>query len=262
LSNQTQRSFVNLIRAKLDACAGAAVSDNDLWNFLRSMVILHFDFQRAGSRDYGYAVEMLKNMLNPDKRAESAYLFDRLAEYSDEANQSAGSLDSDALRLKLQADNFALLSPPNCLADLDRLREHAGFILDDIRTDIGGLVLNRSEVINEALEKMSNVSFLELIGPAGSGKSAILKALVEGRQGEGPPIVLSRDRLAGVVGWNGLARDLQLERRLNQILVAISGSANPCLFINDADRIVEPGARGERQVSLYQSENRKALHDH
>jgi ABC-type Mn2+/Zn2+ transport system ATPase subunit len=38
---------------------------------------------------------------------------------------------------------------------------------------------------------MFDVRLLELIGPPGAGKSAILKALVESQQGEGAAIVLA-----------------------------------------------------------------------
>ena len=243
LSNKTQIGFVKLIRTTLDACSGDEVGDDDLWNFLRSMVILHFDFQQSGSRDYAYAVEVLKYALSAHKEDESSRLFAQLTGYSAEANRTAGSFDSDTLRERLLADGFTLRPTPNCKDDLDRLREHAGLVMADIRTDIGGLVLNRVPLVVEAKEKIRTASLLEIIGRPGSGKSAILKALAESHQAEGPAIVLAADRLTSAVGWNGFARDLRLDRRLQEILLAISGSSSPCLFINDVDRITEPGAR-------------------
>ena len=243
LSNKTQIGFVKLIRTTLDACLGDAVGDDDLWNFLRSMVLLHFDFQKSGSRDYAYVVEILKYALGDQKQEESPRLFAQLAAYSAEANHTAGSFDSDALRGRLLADGFTLRQTPNCKDDIDRLREHAGLVLADIRTDIGGRVLNRLPIVVEAREKLYSASLLEIIGRPGAGKSAILKALVESHQAEGPAIVLAGDRLIGAVGWNGFARDLRLDRPLREILLAISGSSSPCLFINDVDRITEPGAR-------------------
>ncbi|HEY9634998.1 MAG TPA: hypothetical protein V6D14_16465 [Coleofasciculaceae cyanobacterium] len=117
LSNETQRSFVRLIRLKLDRYCGSSVSDEKLWGFLRSMVILYFDFQREGSRDYTYAVESASHLLAPDRRGESPQLFTKLVEYASEANRTAGSFNSEILRQRLQADGFSLLSSPDGYSD-------------------------------------------------------------------------------------------------------------------------------------------------
>jgi hypothetical protein len=242
LSNKTQRSFVELIRSKLNACAGSKISDDDLWGFLRSMVILHFDLQQDASRDYSYVVEILSHVLPPEKKAEAPRLFSKLFEYAAEGNRTAGSYDSVTLRQRLQTDGFPLLPALDCRDDLERLREHAEFILRDIRTDIGGLVINRDAFVADAQEKMREGGLLELVGVPGAGKSAVLKAFVEHQQGDGPVVVFAWDRLTGP-GWNSFARDLQLTRPLHEILVAVSSGSRPCIFIDGVDRIVDHGAR-------------------
>lgn len=241
LANKTQRSFVGLIRSKLDSCFGGSVSDEDLWNFLRSMVILHFDFQKEGSRDYTYAVEVIGHLLPPEQKDRAANLFTKLSEYAAEANRTAGSHNAETLREKLQA-NFALLPASDCRGDLRRLREHGDFILKDIRTDIGGLILNRSNLVAEAREMMEKASFLELVGVSGTGKSAILKALIETYQGEGFPLVLAADRISGK-DWSSFASNLKLTQPLKKLLLAISGSSQPTICIDGADKIIEPEKR-------------------
>lgn len=242
LANETQRSFVQLVRSKLDAYYGANITDDELWNFLRSMVILRFDFLVEGGLDYPFTIELLKSLLPADKRAEASALFDKLEDYAAEGNSTAGSFNSITLREKLLAAGVQLLAAPSCRGDLERLNEHANFILGDIRTDIGGLELNRSPVVAAAQEALRTSHFLELIGPPGNGKSAIMKALISNQQGQGSVIVLAWDRIEGV-GWNGFARDLQLERRLQEILLAASGSPQPTIFIDGPDRITDSGAR-------------------
>jgi hypothetical protein len=110
LANQTQRSFVQLIRGKLDSYSGSSVTDDEIWNFLRSMVILYFDFQRDGSRDYSYSVEIVSHLLNADKKAEAPQLFTELVDLAAEANRTAGSFNAEILTQRLQA-KFSLLSP-------------------------------------------------------------------------------------------------------------------------------------------------------
>ena len=134
LSNRTQQSFVDLVRAKLDSYVGASVSNDELWDFLRSMVILHFDFQQAGSRDQAYIAEIVGHRLPPEKKNEAPSLFSQLTKYAAEANRTAGSFDTSTLIQQLQVDGFPLLPAPDCRHDLERLYEHGRFVLKDIRT--------------------------------------------------------------------------------------------------------------------------------
>lgn len=241
LANKKQRSFVQLIRGKLDSYSGSSVTDDEIWNFLRSMVILYFDFQRDGSCDYTYSVEMVSHLLNADKKAEAPQLFTELVDLAAEVNRTAGSFNADILRQRLQV-KFSLLSPIDCRSDLEKLRQESGFVLNDIRVDIGGLSLSRTELIVNALEKLSEASLIEIVGSSGVGKSAILKTLVEYQRGEVPVLVISGDRITGA-GWSSYASTLQLTQPLNKLLIALSGSSRPTIFIDGIDRIVEIGKR-------------------
>jgi hypothetical protein len=230
-----------LIRGKLDTYLGSSVTDDELWDFLRSMVILHFDFQRDGSRDYSYTVEMVSHLLNTDKKNEAPQLFTELVDVAAQANITAGSFNADILRQKLQA-KFALLSPIDCRYDLEKVRQESDLALRDIRVDIGGLTLSRTDIIIDALEKLSQASLIELVGSSGVGKSAVLKTLVEHQGGQGQVLVISGDRITGT-GWSSYASSLQLSQPLNKLLVALSGSSQPTIFIDGIDRIVDTGKR-------------------
>jgi len=198
LFSKTQNDFVKMIRNKLKIYNGNDINDKDLWNFFRSMVILHFDFQRAGSRDQSYIIEMLCHLIQPEQKIKPSDIFSKLESYSRETKGVAGSLNFEILRQKLMSDGFSLLSPPDCRGDLKRLKIHSDFILKDIKSDIVGLTLNRIDAINNAQEKIKNSSLLELIGPPGVGKSAILKSLAEMQQADGPVMVLVSRQLCNV----------------------------------------------------------------
>ena len=122
------------------------------------------------------------------------------------------------------------------------MQEYGNFILKNIPTDIGGLVLNRSNLVAKATEMMEKTSFLELVGASGAGKSAVLKALIETQKGEGFPLVLAADRISGT-DWSSFASNLQLTQPLKKLLLAVSGSSQPTIFIDGVDKIIEPEKR-------------------
>lgn len=242
LSHQNHRDFVALVRSKLTACQGKPVSDDDLWGFLRSMVILHFDLQEEGSRDRTHAVNCLRYALQQGATPGAVDLLSRLNVLSAEANRTAGEYTYDNLVQRLLPEGFRLVPSPDCrddLARLDALRDH---ILDDIHTDIGGLTLNRVEAVDAAQGQFADADLVLLIGPPGVGKSGIWKALVEKHRLGGPAIVLSADRIEGK-GWPGFAHTHGLTRNAEELLLAVSTHAAPCVFIDGIDRIEDGGAR-------------------
>jgi len=130
----------------------------------------------------------------------------------------------------------------DCSSDLEKLQQESDYVLNDIRSDIGGFKLDRTALIANAQKKISEASLIEIVGSSGVGKSAVLKALVEYQRREGQVLVLSGDRITGT-GWSSYAGTLQLKQPLNKLLVALSGNSQPTIFIDGLDRIVEIGKR-------------------
>ncbi len=242
LSSGSQRSFLNLIRDKLNIYSGGTVSDDDLWNFLRSLVILRFDFHVDGSADYHYTAELLRTVLTAEHKPRAEEILGKLDRYAGESAATAGGFTGEQLRDRLLSEGISLTPAPNCLEDLHRLNDHARYVLAEIRNDIGGVCLNRTALVARAQAALSEHKLLEIVGPPGAGKSALLKALIENAQGQGGVMVLSGERLEGF-GWSGFSGELQLARRLPELLSALSSSPHPCIFIDGADKVSEPGAQ-------------------
>jgi len=240
LSSETQRSFVNLIKSKLDVYNGSPISKNELWHFLSSLVILHFDLQSDTSRDYFYITTMLNTVLLQEKNITPSNLFLKLADCASVSNRTAGSFDILSLRQNLQ--DFFLLPSLDCKEDLKHLKEHADYILNSIAVDINGLELNRNNYLDDIEESNKDISFIEIVGPPGSGKSAILKNLVRQQQNHGQVLVLAGNRITGK-GWDDFANSHGLTRSLREILISLSGTPHPCIFIDGIDRVISEDAQ-------------------
>lgn len=130
----------------------------------------------------------------------------------------------------------------DCSSDLEKLQQESDYVLNDIQVDIGGFKLDRTALIANAQKKISEASLIEIVGSSGVGKSAVLKTLVEYQRREGQVLVLSGDRITGT-GWSSYAGTLQLKQPLNKLLIALSVSSQPTIFIDGIDRIVDIGKR-------------------
>ncbi len=242
LAHQAQREFVSLVRTSLDRAAGRAISDDELWNFLRSLVLLPFDFLNEPSHALASVLHSVQALLAPAERHRARDLFNSLVSYAAEASAAAGSLSAAILRERLAGAGFQLEAAPEAREDLRRLRDHSDLVLREIRGRIGAVELERVDVVTAAMERMRDGRLLEIAGPPGIGKSTVLKALVENEQARGPVLVLSADRLRGS-GWEAFAADLGLQRRLPELLGALGTHPEPCVFLDGVDRIGDPGAR-------------------
>lgn len=250
LASNQQRTFLTLIRTILDAHVQRPITDEELWRFLRSMVILHFDFQDGGSRDYASAIHLLLSTILGGEKLEAQKAFSTLLTYSAEAKRTAGSLDRPRVVERLAADGFSIVPAVDYKPDIERLKDHGEFVLRDIKTDIGGVELDRTAMIFKARELQQNNSLLQLVGPSGIGKSALLKTLATRSKDDGSVIILSGDRITAN-GWDAFAADLRLIHGIRNILLTLSGAGNVSVFIDGIDKIIEDGPRRVINDLLY-----------
>lgn len=243
VTSKDMRAFVENVASHLRAHAGSEASDDSLWRFFQRLVIIDYDFEQAASRDRAFAIDALRHLVPGGEPAQAETLFAALRGITRQVKLSGGSLTADELRSHRLSFPIELLGPPSCQADLERLAEHTDLVLRGIRTTIGGITLDRSDVVADVLERLDPGRVVLVTGAAGAGKSAVLRMAAETRRSDGVVVALAGDRLAGVVGWNGLAVMLRLERRLGELVAALSGAARPCLVIDGVDRIDDVGTR-------------------
>lgn len=258
-ASNEMREFVAIVRDLLAAYVGRRkdeavkagteieileVTDEALWQLFRRLVIIDFDYTQDASRDRVNTIEVVRQLLPDGDPTHARALYDRLSAITRETAQTGGSHTEVTLRQRLLADGAIDLRPtPDCQNDLDRISEHTELVLGAINSTIGGVVLDRSEVVTDVLTRIDAGGTVILTGAPGVGKSAILKSVGEARSSDGCVIALAGQRLASVAGWNGFAAMLQLEHRLAELVSSLSGTARPCLLIDGIDKLEDPGGR-------------------
>ncbi|MEH1948226.1 MAG: hypothetical protein V7K77_14925, partial [Nostoc sp.] len=138
----------------------------------------------------------------------------------------------------------------DCSSDLQKLQQESDYVLKNIRVDVDGFNLPRSDLIANAQKLISESSLIEIVGSSGVGKSALLKTLVEYQQKKGQVLVFSGDRITGT-SWSNYAGTLQIKQPLNKLLLALSISSQSAIFIDGIDRIGETGKQAVVKDLLY-----------
>lgn len=232
-ASDAQRRFVSDIRALLPA---EAQGEENSWQFLRHFVILVFDTLSEGASGSFEAIERLRNALPTGERHRAEELWVRLSQISRKASGAAGSFSRATLVAQLSGV-FDLSSLPSMRSDLVKVAEETRHALQGIRMDISGLIIPRNSILDRINDIDDGKRFVQLAGEAGSGKSAVLRALAEEHARHGFALVLTDKRLVGP-GWSSLATHLRLEtERLADLLFELATLGKPTLFIDGIDRL-------------------------
>jgi hypothetical protein len=220
-------------------------SDEAIWEFLRHFVLLRFDLRQEGAEDDASSIERLRIALGTEA-TRAVDLWVRLLTIARELAGAAGSADRESLVATL-AQSFRLDGSPRYARDLIRIADEVERALRDIRVDIAGYAISRSELLDQARALLTKHRLVHLTGAPGSGKSVLLRLLAERQRSEGFALVLKADRLVGP-GWAAMATHLRLDAdRLIDLLLELAVSSEPVLYIDGLDRVVD---KAERMVLL------------
>jgi hypothetical protein len=213
-----------------DATATVAVS--------RRVRLLEFDFESNPSRDHGRVIVDCQALLRSGDPGEAKTLWESIVEIAAKNRGSGGSTDLPRLLAELRP-SFSLIDHPDYRADWRALERATRDVLDDVRTDIGGVMsLDRQPEIQKIRDALANSSLCLAAGESGCGKSALAKVLSE--RSNGSAVALSPDVLES-------GSQLQFDRILgisHPLIEVLAASRQPCLLVLDSlERFSGPGLR-------------------
>lgn len=243
-SSETKLAFVQAIRTTLDTHTGRPLSDDELWRFLKCLLILHFDFQTPEvSHDAEATRDRLRVLFADEPEPRARALWDHLIAEAGRLIPTAGSLDRGTLRQQLRTDGFLVgeqsAARRRALLAIDQESHRA---LAEIKADIAGLRLHRRAASTALRKALNTARFIQLVGEPGTGKSALLREFTEecGRVG---PVFVLKDARIPPRGWAALANVLGISGNCIDVLTDLAGAGEPVLFIDGIDKIVDPAVQ-------------------
>lgn len=214
---------------------GVPLSDDQLYRLLSHLVLIRFDFLHAGSTHEAEAIVSLQRALAPGQVVRAGDLWDLLRQIArDGAGRSAVHTRASLVRALA---GWRFTGAPAFAGDMQALRDSTRHWLDQQADDIGGTHLTR-QVLRDQLDAQMAVHRLTLIkGLPGTGKTVLLRDMVQELAADGTTLFLTANRLSGR-SWSEHARAMGLATTsIEPLLVEVAATGHATMLIDGLDRI-------------------------
>lgn len=211
------------------------LSDQQLHRLLAHFVLVRFDFLHAGSTDDADAIAGLQRALVASQAPRAGDLWDVLRQMArDGAGRSAVHTRATLIRA---LTSWRFNGAPALAGDMQILREAARHWVDQQADDIGGARLPR-QGLRDVLRTQIGAHRLTLIkGLPGTGKTVLLRSLIQELAADGTTLVMTANRLSGR-SWSEHARAIGLTTTsIESLLVEVAATGHTTVFIDGLDRI-------------------------
>lgn len=127
------------------------------------------------------------------------------------------------------------------ISQVDELKSISQQYLKMIVNTIESIVLDRSKLYQEFEEKLNQGRFIQITGLSGTGKSVLLRQIIESKVNDYPFLFVKSDQLTVGSSWHEYMKSLGLPSySIVDWLVAIEAvGGTPIVFIDGIDRISE-----------------------
>jgi hypothetical protein len=235
---QEQVGIVRSIITEEDG--GRAPDESQFWRFLRTVHIVNLDL----GTDTGHTEALVKTLLaqtatGPDPVGAAQATWNELLALVGSGMPAAKSYKRTDLPQQLLPRHAAGLSG----APLKTLVEHGRITVDGIRSTIGAAVtIERGASVTSVLERLRVSRVVVLAGSAGSGKSAIAKAVVAALGQDTCRLAFRAEEFA-VAHIDKALHDMQVDATGTQLFAALAAQDQTVILIDSVERLLESSVR-------------------
>ena len=148
---------------------GTDVSDKQLWKFLRVFHLIGYDLDTGP----GSTLSLLHSLISQHSNEPASLLWTSVVDAVQIANQNAGTITLETLPEEIR---IAFSNTPSIWSsDVNRLKEHGDYILNGIKTTVGGVHVDQSESMAKLLDLTESSNFVLVSGERGTGKSSLVR---------------------------------------------------------------------------------------
>jgi hypothetical protein len=233
VGNPNMRQFVKTFTGHLRANK-VPCDVEPVWQHLRRLQILIFDFEAPGSASRDLARERCRAALAPEDVSKADALWAALTVISFDAAKRGGILDRLKLLEELKPYELKLAGERRHLEARRALAEASGEALAAINVRVGDVQLARLHWTEQVRAALGGGRYVEIRGEPGVGKSGVLRQMAELALLEGQVIVLNPVRCPSQ-GGSAFCAHIGFQGNPRELLAELAADGGVTLFIDNLD---------------------------
>ena len=214
------------------------VSDEELWNFLRCVELLEYDFSTQNSVDEANFLNLIRLSKSSGITANEKEIWSSILEFVAKKNKDGAELTLESIQNEGIYKYFDYEKLIPTFNSIDKLRENSKVLLNQLKNTIHGFHFERYEH-SEAITNSINAFYFTIItGIAGAGKSAIAKEILNTNYNDASVFVLRADQF-NQPHLSNVFTDMGVTENLKDIFLCLSLIPNKILFIDSFEKLLE-----------------------
>ncbi|MEW6125457.1 MAG: ATP-binding protein [Acidobacteriota bacterium] len=233
-SSDPKRAKLKVFRSLLNKANGnIAISDKQLWEFLKSFHLLGYDLDLES----GNTLSLIQSLIAQYSHENPLPLWSRILDAVQSANQNAGTITLETLPQDIR-NLFDTRKNQKWESDLKRIKEHGEYIIDGIRMDIGGVHIKRPAILSRLLEASESSKFVFISGARGCGKSSVVREFSEYMADRNPVFCLRTEDL-DKAHLDNVFSSMGLENSIGDIEAGFALMPKRYLLIESIEKLLE-----------------------
>ncbi|EOW9186989.1 hypothetical protein ACN1SV_001565 [Vibrio cholerae] len=225
---------LNIFRTQLTiANDGNAITDDELWLFLKAFQLISFDLDAKDS----VVANLLCSLIESYSDESPPLVLSKLVTCAQEFNQNAGILTKDNVPKDIRL-LFERVSKVDFENDFLKLKERGEHIFNGISNTINGFHVDRAETLEKISELYGLNDFVFVTGARGVGKSGVVKDFIS-KKGRDVPVFYLRAEDLDKSHLNDVFATIGMSSTLGQIEGYFSLLKEKILVIESLEKILE-----------------------
>ncbi|MGO5065562.1 MULTISPECIES: hypothetical protein [unclassified Clostridium] len=237
-SSSEKKKKLKAFRKNLDSAKGQAVTDKELWRFMKKFHLLAYDLDS----DSSIVSTMIQSFISQCVGEEENNIWEKVISIVQSCNQNAGTIKRLNFPCEI-CDKFQNNQNNKISKDIRIINEHGNYILEGIKSDIGGETIHRNEALTKLTDYCSNSDIVLVTGERGCGKSGLIKEFVSNIKKNEPIIVLRTEELEKS-HLQSVFSDIGIQSTLYELEAQYALYQNKYLIIESMEKLLELNKTG------------------
>ena len=190
-SSERKQKILKAFRTQLqNANGGLALSDHQLWVFLKHFHQLGYDLDSDSSS----ILQLVLSLISKSSNNDPSSIWEKILGEVQSFDPDAGTVSLFTISKEIR-DSIDTKKNPHFAHDLKKLNERSKYIIDGIQLEIGGFHVKRPELLAQLIETSAENKFVILLGQRGCGKSSLVREFTGDLIGREPVFCLRTEDL-------------------------------------------------------------------